>query len=389
LKRHPLEIADPGGLPFFGRRRGDRNVGRSQRAGFAVLVAAAVAAAALAGGCAKKDVNQEVVASVNGEEIRVVELREYFGVPGGVFALTVVPEGQKKNAVEQMVAGRLLVQEGRALGLDNTDEYRDTVKRNELGVRINALFRKVASGQLALDDNVVRTEATRIRKENEGMSEADATGRASKLVIDRQIRQIQKDLVVTAKKETGAAIDNAAVGRIGKGLAVPDNAVLASAGDEKILYGDVKKIIREMPQLPILQGMQTPEQSALLIENVLNQELTLRALIAYSKKLGIDGSEWYRTAQKNMERTVIANMTFDRVSLKDVPVTDEEVAADYKRRVQMMGTGGQKPPPLSAVKEQLREALQNQKRRTAFEEHIEGLRKKAKVTVNDGVLPKV
>jgi len=364
-------------------------VGRSQKAGFAVIVATVLASALLAGGCAKKDVNREVVATVNGEDIRVVDLREYFGVPGGIFALSSVPVEQKKTAVDQMVAGRLLVQEGLALGLDNTDEYRETVKRNELGVRINALFRKVASRKLTLNDNAVRTEAARIRKETPGISEASAEGRASKVVIDRQIRQIQKDLVATAKKETGATIDNAAVERIGKGLPVPDNAVLASAGDEKILYGDVKEIIKGMPNLPILKGSQTLEQSAALIENILAQELTVRALVAYSKMEGIDGSEWYRTAQKNMERTVIANMTFDKVSLKDPQVTDDEVAADYKRRVQMMAGAGQKPPPLSAVKEQLREALKNQKRRAAFEEHIEGLRKKAKVSVDDGVLPKV
>jgi hypothetical protein len=326
---------------------------------------------------------------VNGEDIKVVDLREYFGVPGGIFPLPAIPVEQKKKAVDQVIAGHLLVQEGRALGVDNTDEYRETVKRNEPGVRINALFRKFASGKLKLDEKEVQTEAAKIRKENAGVSEADATGRASKIIIDRQIRQIQKDLVATAKKETGAAIDNAAVERIGKGQSMQDNAVLASAGDEKISYGDVKKIIREMPGLPIMRGTQNLEQSAELIGNILAQELTVRALIAYSRQQGIDGSEWYRTAQRNMERTVIANMTFDKVALKDPPVTDKEIAEDYAKRVKMMGGGGQKPPPLSKVKEQLRGFLKNEKRREAFEAHIEGLRKKAKVTVNDAVLPQV
>ncbi len=358
------------------------------RRSLALLVAAGIAVAALAGGCAKKDVNQEVVATVNGEDIKVLDLREYFGVPGGMFSLTSIPADQKKKAVEQMIAGRLLVQEGRALGMDNTDEYRETVKQNELGVRINALFRKVASGKLKLDDKEIREEAEKIRKENAGITEEDATGRASKILIDRQVRKIQKELVETAKKETGAAVDNAVVEKIGKGHNLQDNAVLASAGDEKILYGDVKKIIREMPQLPVMHGAQNLEQSAVLIGNILNQELTLRALIAYSRKQGIDGSEWYRTAQTNMGRTVVANMTFDKVSLKDPKVTDEEISADYARRAKAMAGGGEKPPSLLEVKEQLRGILQNEKRREAFEEFIEGLRKKGKVTVNDDVLPK-
>ena len=364
-------------------------MGRLRGRCLAILVAAGIAGGAFAGGCARKDVNQEVVATVNGDDLKVVELREYFGVPGGVFALPGIPVDQKKKAVEQMIAGRLLVQEGRALGVDNTDEYRETVKRNEVGVRINALFRKVASGKLKLDDKDVQAEAAKIRKANADISEADAVARASKMLIDRQIREIQKELVATAKKETGAAIDNAVVEKIGKGFRLQDNAVLASAGDEKILYGDVKKVIRDMPNLPILQGEQTPEQSAALIANILNQELTVRALVAYSRMQGIDGSEWYRTAQRNMERTVIANLTFDRISLKDPPVSDKEIADDYARRVKTMPGGGQKPPPFSAVKEQLRGVLKNAKRREAFEEYIEGLRKKAKVTVNDAVLPMV
>lgn len=364
-------------------------MGRALGNWLSVLVAAGIAGAAFAGGCAGKDVNQEVVATVNGDDIRVVELREYFGVPGGVFALAAIPVDQKKKAVDQMVAGRLLVQEGQSLGLDNTDEYRETVKRNEVGVRINALFRKVASGKLKLDEKEVQAEAAKIRKESAGVSEAEATGQASKMLIDRQIRQIQRDLVATARKETGAAIDNEVVGKIGKGLNLPDNAVLATAGDEKILYGDVKKILRDMPNLPVMHGTQTDEQAAALIGSVLAQELTLRSLIAYSRMQGIDGSEWYRTAQRNMERTVIANMTFDRVSEKDPPVTDKELAEDYEKRAQAMAAGGQKPPPFSQVKEQLRGVLQNAKRREAFEEHVEGLRKKGKVNVNDAVLPKV
>ncbi|MGE5247257.1 MAG: hypothetical protein ACM3L8_02820 [Verrucomicrobiota bacterium] len=364
-------------------------MGSSHGRWLAILVAAGIATAVFGPGCAKKDINQEVVATVNGDKIKVVDVREYFGVPGGIFALPSIPADQKKKAIEQMVAGRLLVQEGRALGLDNTDEYRETVKRNEVGVRINALFRKVASEKLKLDDKEVQAEAAKIRKENPGVSEADATARASKVLIDRQVRQIQKDLVATARKETRATIDNAVISQIGKGSKVQDNAVLATAGDEKILYGDVKKMIREMPNLPIMKGMQTPEQAAALINNILEQELTVRALIAYSKMQGIDGSEWYRTAQQNMERSVIANMTFDKISLKDPPVSDKEIADDYARRVKMMPAGGQKPPPLAAVKEQLRGILKNEKRREAFEEHIEGLRKKAKVTVVDAVIAKV
>jgi len=90
-----------------------------------------------------------------------------------------------------------------------------------------------------------------------------------------------------------------------------------------------------------------------------------------------------------MERAVVANMLFDNVTGGLPAVSDEEVAADYARRVQMMQGDKSKAPPIDAVREQLREVLKNQKRRAAFEEYIEGLRKKGKVTVHEELLPKV
>ncbi|MBS1245270.1 MAG: hypothetical protein H6R41_1807, partial [Deltaproteobacteria bacterium] len=243
-----------------------------------VIVAAGIACAALAGGCSKKDFNREAVAAVNGEEITVLDLREYLGAPTGIFGFTDVPVEQKKKAVDQLIAGRLVVQAGRALGLDNTQEYKETIRKNEIGVRVDALIRKEAGQKLKLDEKEIKAEAAKIKAENAGLSDAEASGRASKAIVGRQLRKIQKDLVVTARKETGAAVDNAVLDRIAKGEPVPDDGVLASAGDEKILYGEVKKAIAEMPMLPIRQNQRNPEVTRALISRVLEQELVLRSL---------------------------------------------------------------------------------------------------------------
>jgi hypothetical protein len=282
-----------------------------------------------------------------------------------------------------------VVQSGKALGLDNTQEYKDTLKKNEIGVLVDALIRKEAAEKLKLDEKEVKAEAEKIKKENAGITDADATGRASKAIVGRQLRKIQKDLVATARTETGASIDNAALDRIGKGEQVPDNAVLASAGSERILYGDVKKIISEMPMLPIRQGQQDPDVTKALVSRILEQEIVLRALKAYASKQGVEKTEVYKSSRRNMERAVIANMMFDNVAGSTPPVSDEEVAADYNRRVQMMQGDKAKAPPLEGVKEQLREVLKNQKRRVVFEEYIDGLRKKSKVTVDEDALKKV
>jgi competence CoiA-like predicted nuclease len=48
-----------------------------------------------------------------------------------------------------------------------------------------------------------------------------------------------------------------------------------------------------------------------------------------------------------------------------------------------------KKVPLSAVKEQLRGFLQNNKRKKALEDYVQELKNKAKITVNESLLPKV
>lgn len=345
----------------------------------AILVAAMVA-----GGCAKKDVRQEVVATVNGEEIRVEEVRELLGAPAGAFAVTFVPAEKKKEAVDRLVAGRLLAQEGRSRGLDNTPEFRERVRENDPGARITALFRKEFDAKLKIDDKAVKTEADKVKEANKGISDADASARAVKAVADPQIRKIQEDLVAAAKKEIVFTVDQKAIDRIAKGERVADNVALATGGEEKITYGDVRRILQSAGGAAGQRELATNPD---VIGNVLNREVTVRTLAAYAGKQGIDGTDWYKAARREMERSVLANMAADKAVPKDVAVTDKEIEAAYAEHSQMMVRDGKKVP-LSQVKDQLRAFLQNDKRRKSFEEHLAALKGKAKITVDDAVLAK-
>jgi len=344
--------------------------------------------AVMIGGCSKKDFNQKIVAKVNEEGISVLEVREYLGAPNGILTFESMPLEQKSNLVEQLVAVRLVVQAGRAIGIDNTVEYKDSIDKGEMAVIVDAMIRKEANDKLKLDAKEVKEEADKIKKENAGISDADATLQASKAVIERQLRQFQKDLIEISRKETNASIDNNVLEQIGKGKKISDDTVLASAGSEKILYSDVKKTIADTPMLSAFQHQKDPEMIKALISKVLEQDIVLRALKAYAAGLNVEGSEVYKTSRLNMERAIIANMMFDNVVL--VPaVSDEEVVADYHRRVQMMQGDKSQVPPFESVKEQLREILKNYKRQAAFEEYVEGLRKQGKVTVNEDILKKL
>jgi hypothetical protein len=363
-------------------------VNRLQRKSLTLLLAAGIAGGMFVAGCSSKDVRQETVATVNGDEIKGAELRESLGVPAGVFAVVEIPVEKKKEAIDQLVAVRLLAQDGRSRGIDNTPEYKEILQRNDQLVRIKALVRKEIEGKLKVTDKEIKAEIAKVKEANKGISDADAAMTAVKSVSESRIRKIQEDLIAAAKKETGAAVDNQAMARIGKGENVPDNVVLASAGDEKILFGDVKKILRGMSPGGAPHGQPDLSKNPVLVGNIVERELTMRALAAYAKKQGVDGSEGYKSMRQEMERFVLRSLVADNVAAKNVEVTDKEIEATYAEHSATMVQDGKKVP-LAMVKEQIRAALRNEKGKKAIEAYLVELKKKAKITVNDAVLPKV
>jgi len=360
---------------------------RTQRKFPILLLAAGIAVGIFVAGCSSKDVRQETVATVNGDEIKGAELREVLGAPAGVFAVVEIPVERKKEALDQLVAVRLLAQEGRSRGIDNTSEYKEILQRNDPLVRIKALLRKEIESKLKVTNEEIKAEVAKVKEANQGISDADAAMRAVKSVSGSRVQKIQEDLIAAAKKETAAAVDPKAVERIEEEEDLPDNVVLASVGDEKILYGDFKRILRDLSPGRELRRRDFSNNPA-LVGNILEREITMRALAAYAKKQGVDGSEGYKSTRQEMERLVLRSMVAEDVAAKNVEVTDKEIEAAYAEHSATMVRDGKKVP-LAMVKEQIRAALRNEKGKKAIEAYIAEMRKKAKITVNDAVLPKV
>jgi hypothetical protein len=307
------------------------NVNRLQRKFPILLLAAGIAGGVFVSGCASK-VRQETVATVNGDTVKVGELRESLGVPAGVFAIPDIPIGRKKEALDQLVTARLLAQEGRSLGIDNTPEFKEILQRNEPQVLVKALMRKEIEAKLKVTNEELKAEIAKV-KGSQGISDADAAMRAVKSVSESRIQKIREDLTAAAKKDTG----------------VPDNVALA------------------------------------------DQDLTMRAMAAYAKKQGVEGSEEYKAMRQEMERSILRDMVVDNVVMKNVEVTDKEVEADFARRTVGFAPAGRKIPAdmVAMLKERIRAALLREKGKMAIDAYIAELKKKATITVNDAILPKV
>ena len=361
---------------------------RLQRKTIAILLAAGMFGGALAAGCARKNPTQEIVATVNGEDIKVLDLRAWMGDPIGSIAMTYIPVGKKKKALDKLIVGWLLAQDVRSRGMDNTPEFREFFQRSERRVRVNALFRKEIGAKLKTDDKAVKAEIARIQETNKKISAEDAAQRASFRISEGQVRKIQEELIATAKKETGATVNQATMGNIAKGEGVPDNAVIASAGEEKILYGDVKKILEGRSPTGESQGRQDLSKNPEVIAKVVDQELNVLALSAYARKQGIEGSDEYKMTRQEEERNILRTLVGQATVRKEVTITDKEVENAYAERSREMVRQGKKIP-LSAVREQVRASLRNDKQRQALDDYIAELKKKARITIDNAVLSKV
>jgi hypothetical protein len=373
------------------RSKGEQNVNRRKGKFPVLLLAAGIAGGIFVAGCASKDVRQEVVATVNGDPIKGTELREILGVPAGVFAVADIPVEKKREALDQLVTARLLAQEGHVQGIDNTPEFNEVLRRNDQLVWIKALIRKEIEAKLKVTAEDIKAEIDKVKKGNQEISDAGAAARAVKSLSGRRVEKIQANLVATAKKETGAAVDLQAVARIVKGENVPDDAVLASVGEEKILYADLNAILRGMDSSGTRHGQADPPRDPAMIDNILERELTMRALAAYAKKQGSGLSEGYEAMRQEMGRSVLQRLVTDNIAAKNVEVTDREIEAVYAEHTATIARDGKKIPSsmVAMLKERIRAGLLNERGKTAVDAYVAGLKQKAKITVNDDILPKI
>jgi hypothetical protein len=340
----------------------------------------------VAAGCSRTDVRNETVATVNGEGIKVEELRETLGVKGGLTAASDVPRDRKKGALDRLISAHLLAQEARAKGLDNTDEFRNLAEANREGILIAALFRKEAASKLNVAGDEVEAEAKKLRAADKTLSEEGANARAGRMVSAAKTRVFEENVVSAAKKAFPPNLEQLLLDKIGKREKVPENAVLGTAGGEKMTYGEVKKQLQQLSGGP--HGAKNLFSNPVAVGRVLDRELTRKALVAYAKQQGVEGSEWIKSVRQAEEKMILFKLMGDQVAAQEAAVTDKEIRDAYDSHQEMFVRQGKKVS-LAEVKEQLRGFLQSEKRKKALDAYVAELGKKAKITVDEKMLDKV
>jgi hypothetical protein len=359
-------------------------VNRSYFRGVLFLAVAAIAFGLP--GCSKTQPKNETVAQVNDDAIKVAELREFLGVREGATSEAGITAEQKKEALDRLIAGRLLAQDARAQGLDDTDEFREAMKGNEQGVFITALFRKEVASSAAVSKEDIEAEAKKMKAADNTLSDNDANARASRTVSQANLRKVQEKLIDNAKKEFPSTINQEMVDKISREETVPDDAVLANVAGDNVTYGYVKgELERVAGGTP---GMQDIVRNPVAINRMLTREVTGKSLAAYAKKQGIEGSKWEKITNEDIERTILIDLLAAKIMEDEAPVSDGEVDAYYKEHPEMFAQHG-KTVPLTMVRNQLRGFLRSEKRKSAMNAYIEELKEKAKITVNEKALGEV
>ena len=344
------------------------------------LLAVILAAGAI--GCSSPPPKNETVARVNGDPIKVVELREFLGVYGGMTAAAGVSSERKKEALDRLIAGRLLAQEARARGLDNTDEFRKAVRESEQTALVTALLRKkiASAGKIPLEE--IEAERKKMQAADNTASDNNALLRAQRALAEAKMRKIQEELIAEAEKEFPSRIHEETVDRIGKGEPLPDDAVLATAAGDNVTYGMVKS---RLQRIAGAHGGSDIARSPAVIRRVLKREVAGRSLVAYAKREKIGESDWMKDVREDIERSVLLDLLAGRVLGEESGVTDKEIEDFYRERPEMFVQQGKKLP-LKAVREQLRGFLRSEKRKNIMLSLVEELRKKAEITVDKKVL---
>lgn len=169
-----------------------------------------------------------------------------------------------------------------------------------------------------------------------------------------------------------------------KAEGVFEDQEVASVNDYKIIVSDFKTAVN-----PVLEYEKVGESDWVAKEAILDNLITKKLLIMEAQDQGLDRDRVFmKEVERFWEQSLIKLLLKRKADefVKAFMITDEDIRKEYERR-QGQGELGQES--FEAVAADIRLDLLGQKYEEAYEEWLEGLRKKVVIKTNEEILEKL
>ncbi|RMG57917.1 MAG: hypothetical protein D6713_08725 [Deltaproteobacteria bacterium] len=276
----------------------------------------------------------KVVATVGDDAITVKDLREFLGVRGGIYPASNVTEETKRNALDRLIAGKLLAKAAVEKGYDKLDEFKKRYEEGKKQLYIAVLFREKVDKTVKLDDEEVKAEAERLKKK-EKISDDEALAKARASIAQRVFNEKDSALVEEVKKNIKLEHDQEVLKKFFSGKEVKDDEVVSRWGDFKITAKMVKDELGAISGHGGVNFLTDPRAVGTIVERLAIKEALYRK--ALEEK--VDQTPTFKDVEKNFRNSILIDLLIEKDFRAGVKVTDKDAKAAYNEHPEMFEQG--------------------------------------------------
>ncbi len=277
------------------------------------------------------------LATVNGENISVKDLREFLGVRAGAHRVFGVPRARMKSALESIIAGRLLASEGRKKGYDKDKAFMKRYEDAKNDLYISSLFREKVGNVVTVTEGQIKDESKKIMEKEKKISEAEALQKATEGLYDKQFKESDNIIVAKAQKKISMKIKDETLKKISSGKTLVDSTAVATVNGDAVTYGEVKEELGNVAGHNV-SGL-VKDVNAL--KAILKRISIKRGLLSYAMKEKVDERETFSQLKKNFENSLLVSLFIEKDLRKGLKVTVEEAKKEYDSHPEMFIQGEQ------------------------------------------------
>ncbi len=282
-----------------------------------------------------EDVRSKTVAEVNGESISVKELREFLGIRAGAYPASDVSVDAKKDALDRLIAGRLLAEEAVRKGYADSEEFKKRYEDGKKDLYIAVLFREKVDKLVKEDSEEIAAEAKRLMKGDNKLTESEARLKARNLYFQNRFRELDNNLVEEVKKGIKLQHNQEVLKKLFGNKPLKDDEVVSSWGDMKITAGMVKKELNAISGHGGVNLLADPRAVGAIVERLAIKEAL------YKKALDekVDQTNTFKDVEKGYRNSILIDLLIEKEFKNKVKVTDEDAKKAYAEHPEMFEQG--------------------------------------------------